>query len=85
MDRGGKGIRWREKDWARLRSGGQESTSGRATQEGKKTSDSMPNRNQARLIDIRLGGEGRAGVCPPQVPSHPPPCLLLLPVFHCMS
>lgn len=30
------------------------------------------------LIDIRLGGEGRS------VP-HPPPRLLLLPVFHCMS
>lgn len=53
----------------------------RPTQEGKKTSDSVSNRNQARLIDIRLGGEGRAGVCTP----HPPPCLLLLPVFHCMS
>lgn len=81
MDREGRGIRWRERDWARLRSGGQESTSGRPTQEGKKTSDSVSNRNQARLIDIRLGGEGRAGVCTP----HPPPCLLLLPVFHCMS
>lgn len=39
-------------------------------------SDSVPNRNQARPIDIRLGGEGwRAS----------PPPLLLLPVFHCMS
>lgn len=80
---GGRGVGWgvprRERGWAqdRPRSGGQERSSGRQTQEGK-TYDSKPNRNQATLIDIRLGGEGRS------VP-HPPPRLLLLPVFHCMS
>lgn len=60
----------------RLRSGGQESSSGRQTQEGK-TSDSMPNRNQARLIDIRRGGESRSAPPLPAAPSASFPLLVL--------
>lgn len=57
----------------RLRGGCQEGSSGWQTQQGK-TSDSMPNRNQARPIDIRGGLE--------RVPTPSP---LLSPVFRCMS
>lgn len=55
-----------------------ESSSGRQSQEGK-MSDSVPNRNQARPIDLSLGGRAR------ESPHFPPYPRLLLPGFHCMS
>lgn len=72
---GGRGVGWgvprRERGWAqdRPRSGGQERSSGRQTQEGK-TYDSKPNRNQA-TADRHQAGRGGPECAPPPTPPAP--------------